>query len=689
MTSTANLAANFQGLTVAAFESRRAPEMAALISRHGGVPVVAPAMREVALEQNTAAEAFGEALLADELSAVIFMTGAGVTALLGILERGHGRKEIAEALSRTVVVARGSKTVRALESAGISISVKVPEPNTWREVLSALDRAAPTFEIKGSRVGLQEYGAPDERLVSEIEARGASVARVPVYRWELPEDTGPLEEALGEIVAGRARVVLFSNAVQVNHLIAVASHKGIDRNLRDSLRRAVVCSIGPTCSEALAAHGLNVDLEPEPHKLGILVHEAARRAPELLGAKDGSVRAVPTVGGAAAPSRSAAYLVKPDATTSLDRPRDDARRPAWQDSRFMKACRMEPSDATPVWLMRQAGRYMKQYRELRARVPFLELCKRPDLVAEVTVSAAQQIGADAAILFADLLLPAEPMGFKVNYERDGGPHVEPALRTADSISRLPGFEVKDAIGYVFEAVRRTRAGLDARTPLIGFAGAPFTIASYLIEGGPSRSFRHTKGLMYGDSGAWRALMDYLVQHIAAYVNGQIESGAQAVQIFDSWVGCLAPSAYREFVLPHMQALFRALTPGAPVIHFGTGTAQLLELMREAGGKVIGLDFRVELGDAWRRVGSDVGVQGNLDPAILFAETRTIREHAVRILRQAAGRPGHIFNLGHGVLPETPPEHVKDLVKIVHEESARIASEARNRVPRGGDKKHEG
>lgn len=689
MTSTASLAANFQGLTVAAFESRRASEMATLVSRHGGVPVVAPAMREIALEPNAAAEAFGKALLANELNAVIFMTGAGVAALLATLEKSCERAIIVQALSRTAVVARGSKTVRALESVGVRIAVKVPEPNTWREVLPALEDAASGFGIKGSRVALQEYGVPDERLVAEIEARGASVVRVPVYRWDLPEDTEPLERVLDEIVAGRARVVLFTNAVQVNHLIAVAAQKGTDRSLRDSLSRAVVCSIGPTCSEALAAHGLNVDLEPELHKMGILVHEAARRAPELLSAKAGPAPVVPTETRVAAPPRSAAVGVSPGAAKAAERGSWASSRPAWRDSRFMKACRLEPADATPVWLMRQAGRYMTAYRELRARVPFLELCKQPDLVAEVTVSAARQIGADAAILFADLLLPAEPMGFKVDYERGGGPHVDPALRSAAQISRLPEFGVREALGYVFDAVRQTRASLDERTPLIGFAGAPFTLASYLIEGGPSRSFRHTKSLMYSDPGAWRALMDYLVRNVVAYINGQIESGAQAVQIFDSWVGCLAPSAYREFVLPHMKKLFHALTPGAPVIHFGTGTAQLLELMREAGGSVIGLDFRVELDDAWRRLGPGVGVQGNLDPAILFAEARTIREHAVRILRQAAAKPGHIFNLGHGVLPETPPDHVTELVNIVHDESARLAFEARNGNPEGGSKKHEG
>lgn len=667
----AKMDGNFQGLVVAAFETRRAAEMAELITRRGGVPIVAPAMREVVLEENDAAVEFGRAMMHGELNAVVFMTGAGAKALLHSLAGQYTREQILEGLSSTAVIARGSKTVRALEEAGLRIAVKAPEPNTWREVLCAIDEGKLGFELAGCRIALQEYGSPDDRLVKDIEARGASVLRVPVYRWAMPEDTAPLAHAVGEIAASRVDVVLFTNAVQVDHLFSFAQQEGFDRALRDSLEKVLVCSIGPTCSEALEAHGLRRDLEPEPHKLGMLVHEAARRAPELLREKRAAFLERRATSGIAEVASAPAF---PSAERSSEiSGAVTTFQHAWQESRFLKACRREPVDATPVWLMRQAGRYMKEYRDLRERVPFLELCKRPELVAEITVSAARRIGADAAILFADLLLPAEPMGFKIEYERGGGPYVSTALETAARVRRLPEFDVHDALDYVFEAVRRARAGLDDETPLIGFAGAPFTFASYLIEGGASRSFTRTKRWMYSDSGAWRALMDYLVQHLAAYINGQIDAGAQAVQVFDSWVGCLAPSAYREFVLPHMKRLFRQLSLGTPVIHFGTGTAQLLELMREAGGDVIGLDYRVELDEAWRRLGPGVGVQGNLDPAILFAEPSVIRQHATRILHQAHGRPGHVFNLGHGVLPETPVEHVTELIQFVHEESARLAS----------------
>lgn len=340
------------------------------------------------------------------------------------------------------------------------------------------------------------------------------------------------------------------------------------------------------------------------------------------------------------------------------------------DSRFMKACRREPVDATPVWLMRQAGRYMKEYRDLRARVPFLELCKNPGLVSEVTVSAASKLGVDAAIIFADLLLIAEPLGFTLEYDTGEGPVVKPALRQASDVDRLREVEPQESLSYFYDAIRQTRADLHPGLPLIGFAAAPFTLASYLIEGGGSRNYVHTKRLMYRDPGAWRALMEHLARNLARYVNGQITAGVQAVQIFDTWIGCLGPADYREFVLPYSRALFKEIRTGTPVIHFGTGTSMLLEGMREAGGDIISLDFHVELDQAWMRLGYDVGVQGNLDPTVLFAPPAYIRERARRILNQAGGHSGHIFNLGHGILPGTPLDHVVALVDSVHEISSR-------------------
>lgn len=310
---------------------------------------------------------------------------------------------------------------------------------------------------------------------------------------------------------------------------------------------------------------------------------------------------------------------------------------------------------------------MPEYRAVRERLGFLELCRSPEAAAEVTVTAAERLGVDAAIIFADILLVLEPMGAGLEFTRGDGPVIHHPVRTGADVDRLREVE-PGALAYVLEAVRRARAAL--RVPLLGFAGAPFTLASYLVEGGGSRTYAHTKALMHGDPGAWRALMERLARAVADYLNAQIDAGADAVQLFDSWVGCLAPADYRTHVLPHVRALIGALRPGTPVIHFGTGTAGLLEGMRAAGSDVIGIDWRIDLDAAWARVGHDVAVQGNLDPATLLAPIAEIRRHAATILDQAAGRPGHVFNLGHGVLPETPVDHVRALVDAVHELSAR-------------------
>jgi uroporphyrinogen decarboxylase len=342
----------------------------------------------------------------------------------------------------------------------------------------------------------------------------------------------------------------------------------------------------------------------------------------------------------------------------------------WVDSRFMKACRKEPVDATPVWLMRQAGRYMKEYRELRAKVPFLDLCKSPGLVSEVTVTAAKKLGVDAAIIFADLLLIVEPLGFSLAYDQGEGPSIKPALRSPGDVDQLREVDPQQSLAYLYGAIRQTRADLDPKLPLIGFAACPFTLASYLIEGGGSRNYRHTKGLMYRDPGAWRALMEHLARNLAGYTNGQIAAGVQAVQLFDTWVGCLGPADYREFALPYTRLMIGGIVPGTPIIHFGTGTGMLLEDMREAGGHILGLDSHVELDQAWARLGYAVGVQGNLDPVVLYAGQPYIRSRVKRILDQAGGRPGHIFNLGHGLLPDTPFENVVALVDMVHELSGK-------------------
>jgi uroporphyrinogen decarboxylase len=320
--------------------------------------------------------------------------------------------------------------------------------------------------------------------------------------------------------------------------------------------------------------------------------------------------------------------------------------------------------------MRQAGRFMPEYRAIRSRMGFLELCKDPEAAAEVTLLPVEHLGVDAAILFADILLIVEPMGVGLEFARGEGPVIHRPVRSAADVARLAEVDPAESVPYVFETVRRVRAALGDRLPLIGFAGAPFTVASYLVEGGASRDYLWTKRFMYGDPEGWHRLLALLARTIARYLAGQVAAGAQAVQLFDSWVGSLAPDDYREYVLPHSRAVIQAIPPEVPVIHFGTGTAGLLESFRSAGGHVLGLDWRVDLGAAWARVGHDVAIQGNLDPAALLGPPAEIRRRARDILARAEGRPGHIFNLGHGVLPDTPVDHVRALVDAVHELSAR-------------------
>jgi uroporphyrinogen decarboxylase len=313
---------------------------------------------------------------------------------------------------------------------------------------------------------------------------------------------------------------------------------------------------------------------------------------------------------------------------------------------------------------------MPEYRAVREKTSFLELCKNPALCAEVMVTAVRRLGVDAAIIFSDLLPILEPMGLDLEFSAGEGPVIHNPVREARDVDRVVELESVESLSFVTETVRLTRAGLSG-IPIIGFAGAPFTLASYVIEGGASRNFLHTKTLMYRDSGAWTALMSRLSRAITRYLNAQIAAGAHAVQIFDSWVGCLGPDDYRRFVLPHLKAVIDGLTPGVPVINFATGNPSLVPLQSEAGGAVIGIDWRIRLDDAWRAIGHDRAIQGNLEPAVLLADRSEIRRRAKEILDQAANRPGHIFNLGHGVFPQTPVDNAIALIDAVHELSQRL------------------
>jgi len=645
---TPDATADHGGLTnfaVVALESRRADEIAKLIEHHGGTPVAAPSMREVPLAENPAAMAWARALLAGTIDVHVCLTGVGTRSLFKLVASEFDAEAIRAALGRIVVVARGPKPVAALREWNVTATVRVPEPNTWRELLATLDAHV---AVAGKTVAVQEYGIPNLELLRGLDDRGARVMQVPVYAWDLPVDTRPLRAAARRIADRRADVLVFTNARQVDHLLQIAREEGVEQELRAALGHSLVASIGPTCTEALRASGFPIDVQPASPKMGPLVAELALVARERLAAKR---RVVPVPVGT------------PPVSVIGERLRDSV---------LMRALRREPTSRTPIWLMRQAGRYLPSYRALRATVSLLDLCKRPDLVCEVTVDAVRQLGVDAGIVFSDLLIPLEAMGAPVEFVPGTGPIIANPIRESEDLERFGDVEA-DALAFVYDGIRLARAALPADVPLLGFAGAPFTLASYLVEGGTSRTYEHTKLAMYRDEGRWHVLLERLARSMAAFLARQAAAGAQAVQLFDTAVGCLSPADYRRFVLPHTRALVVALrraAPDVPIILFGTGCAGLLPLLREVGADAIGLDWRVALDDAWSTLGTGVAVQGNLDPAVLFAEPVEIRRAAADVLARAGGRPGHVFNLGHGILPRTPVDHVRALIDAVHDIDAR-------------------
>ena len=334
---------------------------------------------------------------------------------------------------------------------------------------------------------------------------------------------------------------------------------------------------------------------------------------------------------------------------------------------FLRACRGEKTERPPIWVMRQAGRYLPEYREIRKGRTMLETIQAPELAAEITLQPIRRFGFDAAILFSDLTVPFTPMGAPFDLKEGVGPVVEKPVRSRDDLKALRKIQPEEDLPHVLETIRILRRELSV--PLIGFTGAPFTLASYLIEGGPSKDHKRTRQMMYSDPELWHSLMALLADVVRTYLESQIRAGADAVQLFDSWIGVLSEDSYREFLLPHMRSIFAGLRPlGVPVIHFGTGTPALLKIMKEAGGDVIGVDWRISLPQAAKNIGEPTPLQGNLDPAVLITEPAIIRKRALDIVRQGRDLPGHIFNLGHGIYPETPIENVEALVETVQTSS---------------------
>ncbi|TWU40952.1 uroporphyrinogen decarboxylase [Novipirellula artificiosorum] len=637
-----NVAADFNGLHIAALESRRADDMARLITRHGGVAHVSASMREVPIDPNREAIDFAYRVMTGQISTMILTTGVGFRYFLKAIERHLDQQRFLDSLSDIVTICRGPKPAAAMKEVGLTPTYRVGEPNTWRELLQTIDS---NVSIANQNVGLQEYGVTNASLVAGLEARGATVEPVRVYGWEYPEDTGPLETNVQALAAGRRDVLLLTSAHQVVNLLRMAEQLKLTEPLRQGLQGTVIASIGPTTTQMAHECELHVDLEPSYPKMGHLVVETAAQSQSLVANKR---RIKPLT-----PHQSKHVNPHPS-----------------NDSLFMKACRSEPTERTPVWLMRQAGRYMAEYREVRAKQSFLDLCANPKLCSEVMCTAVDRLGVDAAIIFSDLLPILVPMGFDLEFVKGDGPVIHNPVRVAADVNRVKSLERPDELGFVYETVRQTRADLPASIPLIGFAGAPFTLASYAIEGGGSRQYSNTKRLMHADNRAWSDLMDKLSDAITIYLNHQIAAGAQCVQLFDSWAGCLSPADYTTFVLPWMKRIIAGIDPSVPVINFATGNPELLPLLRGDRRTVVGVDWRIPLDTAWQRIGHDCAVQGNLDPSVLLADPDLIRGAVDQLLGSVGNRPGHIFNLGHGVLKETPVEHAIALVESVKDLSQR-------------------
>lgn len=644
-----------KNISIISFESRQSEILKQALEKHGAAVFSAPSVQEIAFEQNPEAFAFAEKLLAGKIDIVILMTGVGTRYLMQVLEMRFDKIALVAALKKITLLARGPKPVQALRELGLASSITVPEPNTWREILEELDQNPRGLDLENRTVAIQEHGEASVEFIEALKKRGASVTQIPVYRWALPDNREPLETGIRKIIDGEIKVAVLTSTIQIRHALKVASEMGVENEFREKFKNLLIASIGPTTSETLQELGFTPGFEPSHPKMGTLAKELAEQAPKLLALR--------------ATSHEPRITDEPICLNVARGPWPVEQKAGCANSLFLKACRKESVERTPVWLMRQAGRYQKSYREIRGRFSFLELCKNKEMVTQVTLNAVEELGVDAAIIFSDILVILEPMGFGLDYVAGDGPVINAEIKGLASIEKIPDFDPESELAYVMDGIRLTRASLNPAIPLIGFSGAPFTLASYLLEGGASKNFIRTKTLMHSDEKAWNALLEKITRSTVKYLQAQIRAGADALQIFDSWAGILNAADYKRYVLPHSRELLRQVSGKVPVIHFGTGTSPFLEVFSSAGADVVGIDAHISLNEGWEKAGKNKAVQGNLDPVLLFAPKEKIREEVKMILDQAAGRPGHIFNLGHGVLPGTPEGHVKYLVDCVRDISS--------------------
>lgn len=608
-------------------------------------------------------------LLTGMVDAVIFRTGAGVTHFLEVVSRQHDARRVTDLLHDSQIIAASRQAASALAAASIAhiaafstdvndAAAPPPQPTgSWRNVLIAMDQHFPPQQLTSNPMLNMTLGLEECEdwfsLSSGLEARGARVLPIPVFATSAPQVKNSVIVFFEQLEAQNIQVLLFNSPVEASKFAFLAKRFSRARLTNHLLDHHIVIAVGNDTREILADRCYPVDLTlpkslPNSSTLSSeSIETMAATIPQLQSQKQNS------------------YIKMSGPTSSSN----DSNAP-WYNSPFMKACRGEPTDVTPIWMMRQAGRYMSEYREVRANVSFLDLCANPQLCSEVMCTAVEKLGVDAAIIFSDLLPILVPMGCDLEFVKGDGPVIHNPVRTTKDIDRIKPLDSNAELEFVMETVRQTRQDLPADMPLIGFAGAPFTLASYMIEGGSSRNYAATKQIMFSDPAAWDQLMQHLVTSISIYLKGQIEAGAQCVQLFDSWAGCLSFEDYSKRVHPYVQQIIASLPADVPVINFATGNPSLLPLLADTRASVIGIDWRTRLDDAWQTVGYDRAVQGNLDPTVLLTNPDEIRKQAKFVLDQAAGRAGHIFNLGHGILPMTPVENAIALVDIVHELSSK-------------------
>ncbi len=622
-----------------------AAELRGLIEAHGGRLSNYDCSQAISSANQPAAELslVANQLLTGELDVVLFVTAAGVNYFVEQASRLVDGQRLLDSISDIKSIAGSEAASAAFEKHGIVPAISMGRHKSWRDILIAIDSQ---IRIENCKVGLEEANAV-HGIGAGLEARGARVVRIPIYPQTLPQKKQPAITLFEQIEACDSDVFLFLGAENVAQFCYLSKQFGRARLTSHSLDNHIVLSVGADAAELLRDRQIPVDFETPNNELPVAIEEIANQMSDLSKQKQ-AIRN--TMSGPASAS-------------------NDSSAP-WYDSPFMKACRGEPTDVTPIWMMRQAGRYMAEYRKVRSKVSFLDLCANPQLCSEVMCTAVNRLGVDAAIIFSDLLPILVPMGMDLEFTKGGGPKIHNPIRTAADIDRVKPLENNDELHFVMETVTQTRNDLPADMPLIGFAGAPFTLASYMIEGGASRNYAFTKQLMYSDPGAWDQLMQHLTSSILIYLNGQVEAGAQCLQLFDSWAGCLGFEDYKNFVLPYVKQIISGLPAHVPLINFATGNPSLLPLLADTRAAVIGIDWRTRLDDAWQTVGYDRAVQGNLDPIALLTDPAEIRKQAKFVLDQAAGRAGHIFNLGHGILPQTPVDNAIALVDAVHELSSK-------------------